>query len=115
MQICGIFIKFYLLQRLSFGERDRRSGLNSSRRWSVDSVLVCTGTTDTWTLQPATFIEMLKPSKGWQRCSLKFRVCTLLFFRCTADLMFSIRYIFSSRRQHERWTSMRGEGSTVFS
>eukprot|EP00884_Botryococcus_braunii_P001602 jgi/Botrbrau1/11442/Bobra.0328s0002.1 len=37
------------------------------------------GTTDTWTLQPATFIEMLKPSKGWQQCSLKFRVCTLLF------------------------------------
>ena len=31
------FIKFCPLQRLSFGERDRRSRLNSSRRWSVIS------------------------------------------------------------------------------
>eukprot|EP00884_Botryococcus_braunii_P002598 jgi/Botrbrau1/12339/Bobra.4_3s0011.1 len=37
MQICGIFIKFYLLQRVSFGERDWRSRLDSSRRWSVIS------------------------------------------------------------------------------
>jgi hypothetical protein len=30
-------LKYYLLQRLPFGERDRHSGLNSSRRWSVIS------------------------------------------------------------------------------
>ena len=65
------FIKFCPLQRLSFGERDRRSRLNSSRRWSVISpslhgspMVVCSFWMDgfavltSWNLQEFCWIVM---------------------------------------------------------
>eukprot|EP00884_Botryococcus_braunii_P019471 jgi/Botrbrau1/6207/Bobra.0109s0003.2 len=89
MQICGIFIKFYLLQRVSFGERDWRSRLDSSRRWSVISpslhgspIVVCSFWMDgfavltSWNLQEFCWIVM--HSVGFKGAELSWLMAQLV-------------------------------------